>query len=69
MNMRSLAPVEELLKEDWYLMVSDIADAVYINEASAHTNLDYRLGLSWVSVRWVPKPLGPEQKPERVRQC
>ena len=68
-NQHSIARVEELLEEDRRLTVSDIAEKVYISEGSAHTILHERLGLRWVSARWVPKLLAPEQKLERVRVC
>ena len=69
MNQHSIALVEAALEEDRRLAISDIAETVSISIGSAHSILHDRLGLRWVSARWVPKPLAPEQKLERVRQC
>ena len=65
----NLALVENMVLEDRRMTLTEIASALCIGLGKVHEIIHVGIGMSKVSVRWVPRLLGPEQKRTRVEHC
>ena len=61
-----VAAVQKAIDRDRRVTIDAIAEEVGISHGNVHTFLWQNLGLSKLSVRWVPRLLHPEHKIQRI---